>query len=127
MQTVLTQDQIPVSNALLVFSQTFGGAIFITISQTIFTNTLSTKLSETLPLDKVVAIVQAGARGVRDVVDGVELAVALQAYSDSTSRVFYLSVVLAAGIFVAGWGMGWYDLREKREGGVSLSKVDEEG
>ena len=117
MQSALAQEQIPVSSALLVFSQTFGGAIFLTISQTIFANSLSDSLSERLPPITVGKIIQAGARGVRDVVSGEELDATLLAYCDAVARVFYVSVAAAVGIFIAAWWMGWHDVSKKKEEG----------
>ncbi len=62
-QAVLPEAQISVGLALVVFAQTFGGAIFLTIAQTIFTNSLRDKMIEYLPNTDVRPILAAGATG----------------------------------------------------------------
>ena len=110
---VLAEEQLSVAMALLVFSQTFGGAVFLTISQTIFTNSLRSQLSETLSPTVVLRVMGAGARDLYSIVSGADLDVVLQAYSTAVDRVFYLPLAASIGLFMAGWGMGWHDISKK--------------
>ncbi|KAL9065886.1 MAG: hypothetical protein Q9161_007939 [Pseudevernia consocians] len=49
------------------------------------------------------------------IVSGTDLAGVLIAYAKSIDRIFYLAAGLGAGCFVFAWGMGWKDLRKKKE------------
>ncbi|KAK3313584.1 putative MFS multidrug transporter [Apodospora peruviana] len=113
-QAILPEDQIPTSMALLIFSQTIGGAIFITIANTIFANSLVKKLVEYVPDIDVPRVLAAGATGFTKVVPDAQLPGVLRAYADSIDLVFYLPVAAALLILVFAWGMGWNDIREKK-------------
>lgn len=71
----------------------------------------------------VAAILKAGARGVRDVVSGDDLLIALQAYSDAIDRVFYVALVAGIGIFLSAWGMGWHDISKKKSAPTATQEV----
>lgn len=121
-QAVLPQDQIPVSMAFLIFSQTFAGAVFLTIANTIFANNLVTKLRENVPGIDVRRVLAAGANGFRDVVTEDQLPGVLSAYADSLARIFYLPVAAAIAMFFLAWGMGWNDVREKKTSGAATKE-----
>ena len=112
-QNNLQPMQIPVAMAMVMFSQTFGGAMFLSFGDTIFTNSLRSLLPQYAPNVDAQAVIAAGATGFRDFVKGADLDKVLQAYAISVDRVFYL--VAAAGVccFIFSWGMGWKDIRRK--------------
>ncbi|KAK1750387.1 major facilitator superfamily domain-containing protein [Echria macrotheca] len=112
-QLVLPQEQLSIAMALLVFSNTFGGAVFLTIVQTIFANHLASELAQKFSPTQVAGILSAGARGIPDVVSGDALQFVLQAYSDSVDLVFYVPLASAICLFVVAWGMGWHDITKK--------------
>ncbi|KAK0710044.1 major facilitator superfamily-domain-containing protein [Lasiosphaeria miniovina] len=114
-QKVLPQSKISVAMALLVFAQTFGSAVFLTISQTIFSNSLSKYVAEYAPNVNFGKLLAAGATGVHGVVSDADLPGVLLAYANSVDRVFYFCVAAAVAAFCAAWGMGWHDLRVKHE------------
>ncbi|KAK2037356.1 major facilitator superfamily transporter, partial [Colletotrichum somersetense] len=60
-QTVLPTEDIPLGTALVMFMQSFGGAIFISVAQNIFTNELRTGLARELPNINAIAIIHGGA------------------------------------------------------------------
>jgi hypothetical protein len=112
-QAVLQPSQIPVAMALLVFANTFGGAIFLTIADSIFSNGLSELLARYLPNVNADKVIAAGGTGVRDAVSVDDLPGALLAYAQSVDRVFYLAAAAAVGCFLISWNMGWKDIRKK--------------
>ncbi|KAK0609908.1 major facilitator superfamily-domain-containing protein [Bombardia bombarda] len=113
-QTVLTPDEISVGMALVIFSQTFGGAIFLAVAGTIFNNSLRELLLEYVPGIDPAALAKAGASGIRDVVSPEDLPAALDAYAKSISRTFYLGLASGILIIATAWGMGWHDIRAKK-------------
>ncbi|KAF7542201.1 hypothetical protein G7Z17_g11790 [Cylindrodendrum hubeiense] len=102
-----------VATAVLVFSQTFGGAVFISIANVIFNNKLKDELTARLPHLDADTIINAGATGVTKVVSSKDLPGALAAYAKGVDSAFYLSVAAGCIMFVTAWGMGWKDLRKK--------------
>ncbi|KAK3311952.1 putative efflux pump antibiotic resistance protein [Apodospora peruviana] len=129
-QCVLPQDKLPVANALLIFAQTFGGAVFLTAAQVVFSSSLTTQLQDTgFSPARVQQIILAGANGIRQVATTErDLGLVVQAYSDSIDKVFYVGLAVSIGLFLSGWGMGWHDLRPKKSEGVlpeSSSSGDE--
>jgi len=112
-QNTLAPAQIPTAMSTLVFSQNLGGALMTVIAQTIFTNSLSRTLHEYAPKLDASAIIKAGSTAMRSLVSANDLPHLLKAYSESSSRTFYLTTAIAmAGFFVSYW-MGWKDIRVK--------------
>ena len=112
-QNNLQPMQIPVAMALVMFSQTFGGAMFLSFGDTIFTNSLRTLVGQFAPNVNVQAVIDAGATGFRNVVSGADLDNVLRAYAISVDRVFYLAAAAGVCCFIFAWGMGWKDIRRK--------------
>ena len=107
--------QIPIAMALVTFSQSFGAALFLSFAETIFSNSFGNLLSEYAPSVNAQSVVVVGATGFRSFVSGKDLAGVLIAYAKSIDRIFYLGAGLGAACFVFAWGMGWKDLRKKKE------------
>ena len=112
-QNVLPPPQIPVATALVMFSQTFSGALFLSFADTIFTNSLSTLIPQYAPSVDPQTIINAGATGFRSELSREQLTHVLVAYAKSVDRVFYLATGMACGCFAFSWGMGWKDIRKK--------------
>ena len=100
--------------SILVFCQTFGGAVFLTFAETVLTNSLQTQIPVYAPGVDPKTIIAAGATAVRSVASADQLPGILEAYAKSLDRVFYLTVGGAFGIFIFAWGMKWTDVRKKK-------------
>ncbi|KAK6223141.1 major facilitator superfamily transporter [Colletotrichum tabaci] len=87
-QTVLPMEEIPLGTALVMFLQTFGGAIFISVAQNIFTNELRAGIARDLPNINATAIVDGGATSIRQpgVLPPDALGPMLQVYSKSLTN-----------------------------------------
>lgn len=112
-QTIVTQNQVPVALALLTTSQTIAGAIWLTIANVIFNSTLQTEVRNRAPSIDPQVLITAGASKLRDVVPSYQLSSVLVAYSISVNRTFYLAAGMGVVLFCATWGMGWKDVRKK--------------
>lgn len=115
--------EISVAMSILVFCQTFGGAIFLTLAETILTASLRTQIPIYASGVDPEVVIAAGATAVRDVVPLKELTGVLEAYARSIDRVFYLTVGASVGIFIFAWGMKWTDVRKKKKPPVKAEKV----
>lgn len=99
--------------------------MFLIVAQTIFSNTLRDQIVQLVPDANAALIIAAGARSVRQVVSGEQLAGVLQAYSTSVDRVMYLGVAIGASAFAFACGLGWKDIRvEKRKRGREAQSND---
>ena len=109
-----------------MFGHTIGGAIFLTLGQTIFTSSLRAEIPKYAPDVDSNIVIAAGATGIRvAITDKNQLAGLLLAVSRSLNRVFYLTAGAAVGSFCFAWGMGWKDIRKKK-GDVLALNTDEE-
>lgn len=115
-QNCVTPEQIPTAMALAMFSSTLGGALFLSFSQTVLTNSIRALIPQYAPGVNAEAIIAAGATGIRDIgISPADLPGVLVAYSKSIDRVFYLCAGASVGVFLASFGMGWKDIRPKKE------------
>ncbi|SPO01671.1 related to MFS multidrug transporter [Cephalotrichum gorgonifer] len=94
-QSALPAKEAAIGNSLLVFCQNFFSAVFITIANTIFQETLVSKVREVGTIRPEDAIAAGGsAEAVRALAPpGPQRDALLQAYSTAFSHVFYLLVV----------------------------------
>ncbi|PQE20977.1 MFS multidrug transporter protein [Rutstroemia sp. NJR-2017a BBW] len=119
-QKTVPPKQIPLAMALITFSQSFGAALFLSLGETIYSNSFGILIHEYAPSVNVTEVTDAGATGFRSFVSGADLEGVLIAYAKSIDRVFYMAAGLAASCFIFAWGMGWKDLRKKK---AEVSKV----
>ena len=101
--------------ALVIFAQTFGGALFLTFAETDFSNGLTKGLQTFAPDISVETVIAAGASAVREVVPMPELAGVLLAYNQAVRHVFYLAAGAASVTLVFCWGMGWKSVKKARD------------
>ncbi|CCG83893.1 protein of unknown function [Taphrina deformans PYCC 5710] len=97
-QTVLDLEDVPVGTALISFAQSLGGAVFIAVAQSLFSNTLVKGLHSRIEDPSVVqTVVSSGATGFRNVVEASYLPVIYDAYIHSLTASY--KVALVAGAF----------------------------
>jgi hypothetical protein len=109
-----------------MFTGMLFGALFLSASATIFTNSLRNLILKYAPLANVEAIVSAGATGFRDVTLPNQLAGVLAAYAKSVDRVFYLCTALAALCLPFSFGLGWTNIKAKdREKNEKIKQMAE--
>ncbi|PMD41915.1 efflux pump [Hyaloscypha variabilis F] len=113
-QSVVTPAQIPVAMSLIAFSQTFGGTLFLTFDQTIFSRSLVDGLKRFAPTVDAQAVIAAGASGIRQVVKPDQVEGVVLAYNLGINRNFYLAAGASVGTFVFSWGMGWHSVKKKK-------------
>ena len=101
--------------SLAVFSQTFGGALFLSFAETTFSNGLTKYVPTYAPGTNAETVIQAGATAVRQSVPSTALAGVLQAYNKSINNVFYLAAGAAVATFVFCWGLGWKSIKKAKK------------
>jgi hypothetical protein len=121
-QTVLKRVDVPTGMALVVFMQTLGGAVFISVGQNVLTSHLVGGMSRLVDgLDPAV-IVNTGATDLRDLVPAEQLAAVLEVYSEALRRVFLISAGLASVTILGALGLEWKSVKKGKK-----SVVQEDG
>lgn len=115
-QAVLPQEDIAVATACVQFFQSFGGAIFIAVAQTVFQNGLINGIRRDVPgLDPQVFI-NSGASQVRQVLASMGMeqytTAVLSAYLTGLRHSYYITVACAAGAFCAVSGLNWINIKK---------------
>ncbi|EFQ35394.1 major facilitator superfamily transporter [Colletotrichum graminicola] len=111
-QSALSPEQTPLGMSLVAFCQSFGGSVFLTFAQVIFSYSLVDGLKTFAPTVDIQTVIDAGAAGLRDVVRPEELAGVIEAYNLSFTREFHLAAAAYTAMIFSGWGMGWYSVKK---------------
>ena len=82
-QAAVPASQVSLGTGLVIFSQFFGGAIFVAFAQTTFTNSLGPALKIFAPGVNVEFVINIGATSLRDSVPASELHGVLMAYNQA--------------------------------------------
>ncbi|EXJ53549.1 uncharacterized protein A1O5_13220 [Cladophialophora psammophila CBS 110553] len=119
-QSIVLPAMIPIATATVAFSQTFGAALFISLSQTTFLNLLRPALRTHAPNINAQDVINTGATNYlaklsvgpdnADTRTGV-----LLAYNQAVTRTFYLAVGCGVGAFVTSLGLGKTKVETKKE------------
>jgi hypothetical protein len=105
--------------SLVVFAQTFGGALFLAFAQTIFSHGLTSNLAKYAPTVNPETVITAGVTALRHTVTKEQLPGVLEAYSKAVNHIFYLATGSAVAWFAFSWGTGWYSVKKKKEAAVA--------
>ncbi|KAJ7062872.1 major facilitator superfamily domain-containing protein [Mycena amicta] len=115
-QTVLETIDVPPGTSLLVFLQTLGGALFVSIGENIFANTLTSGLARDLPNIDPRIILSTGATNLRSspAIRPEDLAGVLKAYNRALDATFHLAIALVALSLFGALGIEWRNIRGKK-------------
>ncbi|KAK5682711.1 hypothetical protein LTS10_005841 [Elasticomyces elasticus] len=108
------------------FTGMLFGAVFLSASATIFTNSLRTFIIQLAPTADLDAILTAGATGFRKVISPEEVPGVLLAYAKSVDRVFYLCAALAALCLPFSFGLGWTNIKKKAQEKKAVAEKPDE-
>jgi MFS family permease len=103
-QTVLDQDDVAMGTSIMIFAQTLAGAIFVSVGNTIFLNSLIQNLKE-VPQINPDLVLEIGATNLRAAIPAQLLDAVLKAYNKAITRTFYAAVAMSALAFVLSFGM----------------------
>jgi MFS family permease len=131
-QSAVPPNLIPASLAFLIFVQNLGASVIVIIANTIFNQSLLSKLPRYAPSISPQKALEAGgsAEAVRNLLPpghADEHAGVLRAYSESLGNVWYLMVGFSVAAFAFAWGTGWVDVRKKDGKDAGAAVVEEKG
>ncbi|KAK3358748.1 putative MFS multidrug transporter [Lasiosphaeria hispida] len=118
LQNTLPERDVSIGTSFMMFGHTMGGAIFLSLAQTVFTNSLRALIPVYAPSVDPRAVIAAGTthEGLATV-DESNVAGVLLAVCKSVNRVFYMTTGAAFAAFCFAWGIGWRNIRECKDGG----------
>ncbi|KAK2879500.1 MFS sugar transporter, partial [Arthroderma sp. PD_2] len=113
-QTVLALEDVAVGTVIMMFCQTLGGALFVSVAQNVFTNLLVTGIRDAAPGLDASLVLRVGATQLKTMIapeflDGVQIA-SLSALANT----WYVSAALAALSIVGAAGMEWRSVKGKK-------------
>jgi hypothetical protein len=113
-QTALPISDVPIGTAIMMFSQTLGGALMVSVGQNVFQNQLVKNLASAVPDLDPAGIIRTGATQLKNAIPKQYLAKVLIAYNDALTQTWYVSVALAA---ISGLGAAviqWKSVKGKK-------------
>lgn len=114
MRNVLSDDDVPIANALMVFFQSLGTALSLSGGQAIFLPALAKRLEESFSEQESARIIDMGAGNVDDGhLDADALPLVVNAYSHATKSAMYLAIAASGAAFLCSWGLQWKRLPGK--------------
>lgn len=111
-QTVLGIDDVPVGAVLLIFAQIFGGTLFISIAENVFTNRLVVELRTSAPRLDPGMVLRNGATGLKEAVAAADLDGLLHAYNRAVTQTFYVAATMASLALIGALGTEWRSVRK---------------
>ncbi|KAJ7618867.1 MFS transporter [Mycena polygramma] len=112
-QNVLVLKDVPQGTSIIMFSQTLGGALFISIAQNVFTNKLVSGLLAKVPGVSPVLVLSAGATSLKSAVAPEFLAGVLEAYNDALIAAFYVAIAMACVSLIGALFVEWRSIKGK--------------
>ncbi|KAJ7075565.1 major facilitator superfamily domain-containing protein [Mycena belliarum] len=112
-QTVLSLQDIPIGTSLIMFMQTLGGALFVSVGQNVFTNKLVSGLASNVPGVNPSIVLNAGATSLRSAVDAQSLPAVLEVYNQALVSAYYVSVAMACLSIVGALAIEWRSIKGK--------------
>ncbi|KAF7190997.1 MFS-type efflux pump MFS1 [Pseudocercospora fuligena] len=113
-QAVLPAPDIPIGTAIVMFSQTLGGALFISVAQNVFQNGLLKHVISAVPNIDPARVLGTGATELVNVFQGTDLQGVRQAYNDAIVETFYVAVALASLTIFGSAFFEWKSVKGKK-------------
>ncbi|KAK5000659.1 hypothetical protein LTR66_000506 [Elasticomyces elasticus] len=123
-QTVVDMKDVPTGTSLLIFLQTLGGALFVSIGQNVFTNKLVQGFAEHAPGVILRIVVSVGVTALQAAIPKEFRAGVTLAYSNAPVRAFTVATVVAAASFLGAIAVEWKSVKGKK---VEKGEEGEEG
>jgi hypothetical protein len=113
-QTVLPKADIPTGTALAMFSQTLGGALFISDAQNVFTNSLLKNVRAAVPGLDPATVLGAGATELQRIIPAEFLGAVQEAYNGALVSTFYVAVATSVLSVIGAVFFEWKSVKGKK-------------
>ncbi|KAH7198114.1 major facilitator superfamily domain-containing protein [Fusarium flagelliforme] len=112
-QATLPKEEVPTGLSITFFAQQLGGAIFVSVGQTILSGRLVERLSGVPGLASK-NLVETGATELKKMVPSEYVPKVAEAYNYAITRIFYVGVALALGQLVCALCVEWRNIKPKK-------------
>lgn len=112
-QATLPTSQSPLGVSTATFSQFFGSAIFLAVSQAVFANIFIDKLTVNIPGVDLQSLLASGSGAIRTLVPAEDLPIVLGAFNQALVGTFYLSAAASAAAVLISLGIPWINIKGK--------------
>ncbi|KAJ5032371.1 uncharacterized protein L3040_008976 [Drepanopeziza brunnea f. sp. 'multigermtubi'] len=113
-QAVLDISQVPIGTSIVIFLQTLGGALFVSIGQNVFTNKLVQGLAKYAPSIDPKAVLQIGATSLQSELSAAELPGVKMAYNEALTKSFLVAAAMAAFSIIGSAAIEWKSVKGKK-------------
>ncbi|KAI9878040.1 MAG: hypothetical protein M1830_002091 [Pleopsidium flavum] len=113
-QTVLDISEVPTATALLIFLQTFGGAVFVSIGQNVFTNKLVSGIETLVPGLNPAIVVRTGATSIQSSIAPEYLPGVTLAYNNALTQAYTVAVAMACLTIIGSLAIEWKSVKGKK-------------
>ncbi|KAJ7197032.1 MFS transporter [Mycena pura] len=113
-QTVLETVDVPPGTSLLVFVQTLGGALFVSIGENVFANKLAAGLARDVPGVDPRIVLSTGATDLKTAIAPEYLRAVLAVYNEALDSTFHIAVAMVSLSILGSLGMEWKNLKGKK-------------
>jgi hypothetical protein len=113
-QTSLPGPDIPIATAIMMFCQTLGGSLFISVGQNIFQNELIKTLTAVAPGLNADMVTNVGATQLQSLIPSQYLPDVLTAYNQSLVRTFYVVVAMTSISILGSALVPWNSVKGKK-------------
>ncbi|KAI0424304.1 putative efflux pump [Xylaria sp. FL1042] len=113
-QTVLGIDDVPIGTSVIAFMQTLGGALFVSVGNSVFNNKLVEELVEHVPSVKPQDIISVGSTNLQKVLPADILPGVILSYNNALTTAFIVSTALAAISIFGAVFVEWKSVKGKK-------------
>ncbi|OIW34274.1 DHA14-like major facilitator [Coniochaeta ligniaria NRRL 30616] len=113
-QTVLDMKDVPTGTSVITFMQTLGGALFISVSQNVFTNKLIQYVAEYVPGLNPMVVLGTGATAIQSTIAPDQLPGVTRAYSDALTQTFIVFVAMGTLSIIGALSIEWKSVKGKK-------------
>ncbi|KAI9687198.1 MAG: hypothetical protein M1820_010502 [Bogoriella megaspora] len=113
-QTVLDMKDVPVGASLIVFVQSLGGAMFVSVGETVLTNQLVKELAKNAPNVRPTDVIAAGSSRLQSTFHGDALRGIILSYNEALSEVFIVGTAMAAFTIIGCVCVEWKSVKGKK-------------
>ncbi|KAI1346161.1 putative efflux pump [Xylaria sp. FL0043] len=113
-QTVLGIDDVPVGTSVIAFMQTLGGALFVSVGNSVFNNKLVQELVEHVPSMKPEDIIMVGSTNLQKVLPANILPDVILSYNNALTTAYIVSTALAAVSIFGAVFVEWKSVKGKK-------------
>lgn len=113
-QTALPHRDIPIGTAIIMFSQTFGGSLFLSVGQNVFENQLLKNLRQVVPDFPAAVVLATGATDLKNAVPAQYISRVLIAYDTALTQTWYVSVAMACIAAFGAAALQWKSVKGKK-------------